>query len=408
MAGETRLVVVTGPPGIGKSTLCSAFATDAAAAGARVGRGCSSELGGAPPFWPWTQALEGIEESHLEVAREALERQELEPDESRRFAQFDTVRRAFARVARSTPLVLFLDDVHVADLPTLLLARFLLRHLGRARVLLLLASRDAPADATSADHARLLAELAAGNAVSLNGLPDADVAELVRRVAGAVPDSELVAAVVARTAGNPFFISELAAAAVQLGGIGRLVGVALPRGVRDIVGAQLARLPAAQAAILRVAAVIDRSPPTRLVAEVAGVPEVDVLDAAAAGASVRLVEPGGGLRFAHAIVGETLAGELEPARKLAIHAILAERGGAPAFLAHHALAAAPLGSHHRERAIRLVEAAGDEAMHALAWEEAARQYAAMVELSPDDPRLLVSLGEALAASGHLASGLLGL
>src|SRR5690349_22010385 len=56
-AGDGRLVLVAGEPGIGKTELARAFARAAAAGGALVLWGSAWEDGGAPPYWPWVQVL---------------------------------------------------------------------------------------------------------------------------------------------------------------------------------------------------------------------------------------------------------------------------------------------------------------------------------------------------------------
>ena len=56
-AGDGRLVLVAGEPGIGKTELARAFAQVAAAGGALVLWGSAWEDGGAPPYWPWVQVL---------------------------------------------------------------------------------------------------------------------------------------------------------------------------------------------------------------------------------------------------------------------------------------------------------------------------------------------------------------
>ena len=56
-AGEARLALVSGEPGIGKTELARAFARAAAAGGVLVLWGSAWEDGGAPPYWPWVQVL---------------------------------------------------------------------------------------------------------------------------------------------------------------------------------------------------------------------------------------------------------------------------------------------------------------------------------------------------------------
>src|SRR5262249_32846522 len=55
--GRGGTLVLSGEPGIGKSALASALRDVAETAGARIAFGRAWEVGGAPTYWPWTQAL---------------------------------------------------------------------------------------------------------------------------------------------------------------------------------------------------------------------------------------------------------------------------------------------------------------------------------------------------------------
>ena len=56
-AGDSRLALVSGEPGIGKTELARAFARTAGDDGAMVLWGSAWEDGGVPPYWPWVQVL---------------------------------------------------------------------------------------------------------------------------------------------------------------------------------------------------------------------------------------------------------------------------------------------------------------------------------------------------------------
>jgi DNA-binding SARP family transcriptional activator len=55
--GRMSLFLIAGEPGIGKSRIADEFTTVAQARGAKVFWGRCWEAGGAPPYWPWVQAL---------------------------------------------------------------------------------------------------------------------------------------------------------------------------------------------------------------------------------------------------------------------------------------------------------------------------------------------------------------
>src|SRR6185437_12082340 len=55
--GVTRVALIGGEPGIGKTQLLSAFAKQAAAQGASVLHGGASQFEGMPPYLPFLEAL---------------------------------------------------------------------------------------------------------------------------------------------------------------------------------------------------------------------------------------------------------------------------------------------------------------------------------------------------------------
>src|SRR5262249_58232266 len=106
-----------------------------------------------------------------------------------RFGLFDAVAAFLRNAGAGQPLMVVLDDLHAADVPSILLLRFAARELGEARVVVLGAYRDTE---LGRGHplAVALAERSRGAAtrhVRLSGLDEAGVARLIREVTGGVP-----------------------------------------------------------------------------------------------------------------------------------------------------------------------------------------------------------------------------
>ena len=112
LAGRGRLFVVVGDAGTGKTRLADELASSAKQRGTRIlwGRGWAG--GGAPAYWPWTQALR---DSLPDASSE-------EPEAQFRF--FEAVTETLRAVATEQPLLLVLDDLHAADEGSILLLEF--------------------------------------------------------------------------------------------------------------------------------------------------------------------------------------------------------------------------------------------------------------------------------------------
>ena len=81
-----RLILVGGEPGIGKSSLADEVSRQARARGFQVLSGRAWEDAGAPPYWPWVQALRmylrstGIEEVRRDLGASAADLAQMLPE----------------------------------------------------------------------------------------------------------------------------------------------------------------------------------------------------------------------------------------------------------------------------------------------------------------------------------------
>src|SRR5262245_41739310 len=447
ISGRGSLFLLSGEPGIGKTRLAKEAGDLAERRNARVLWGHAWEGGGQPAYWPWVQILRAYvrgEDPDLLAAelrggpsylgQLVPELRAFLPEESggpgsiradadhARFYLFDSVTEFLRRGAARRPLVLVLDDLHAADLSSLLLLQFLAAELHETRILAVGTYRGGDAR-RAPDVASLLADLARGNRrITLGGLAEHDIALLIEQSAGIAPSAELVAAVHRVTEGNPFFADEIVR---LLAAEGRLhspdalgARLRLPDGVREAIRRRFAPLPVKCQEILTLAAVVDHEFDARLLQTVSDrsmeqVTEV-LDDAVAAGIVEQVSPPFGRFRFSHALLRETLYEDLSSVRRQLLHRNIGETleriyaGNLDrhiATLAYHFCQAAPAGVG--EKAIDYAVRAGGRAMHLLAYEEAVGHFELALHTldvvgdSRDDLRceLLLGLGTAQGAAG---------
>ena len=418
VAGTRRFALVTGEPGIGKTTLAGELARRVHAEGGAVLLGRSDEH--APvPFQPWIEALERLLEAlpatdadhwltahdgalaRLLPARSAAQGPPGGPRE--RYLAFELARAMLDEVAARRPLLLVLDDVHWADADSLALLRHLARSAPPTRQLVVLCARPAELEPAIAQTLADLRREGPLVHVDLAGLDEDAVAALVARRTG-TSDPEAARRLRARSGGNPFFLGELLREAQEAGGDAD----GPPAGVRDVIERRLARLDEATRRALDIAAVCGLEFDIATVAEVHAQPVVDVLEAldgARAAALVTATDRRGRDAFAPALVGETIVAALPASRRarrhLAVADVLAARhdtGGAGAGeVAWHLRAAEPLAGAERLATWEL--AAAREATAALADADAAAHYEAALA-GGRDAELLVALGGAHYRAGR--------
>lgn len=450
LGGAGRLLLVSGEPGIGKSRMADELAAYARERGVLVAWGSCWEAGGAPAYWPWVQSLRSMIH-HLDagdlkaqmgsgavhVAQLLPEVHgtlgdlpaptELEPDAAR-FRLFDSATTFLKNAAGVRPLMLVLDDLQVADTPSLLLLRFVAGALGDDRILIVGTYRDTD---LRPDHplAAALTELTREHAVrrlALHGLAHTDVARMIAVTAGVAPQDSLVRAVHDETDGNPLFLGEVVRLLIEEGRLtasGSDAGprVGMPRSVREVIGQRLKHLPPDCLDILRMASVLGREFSLDALSRLADLPFDEVLAALDEPLAARVISDVPGtrsrLRFSHAVIRECLYDDIGRARRAQLHrraaqvleAVYGEDAEAHlAELAHHFFEGAPGGDP--AKAIRYARAAGAKAASLLGYEEAVRlldMALQALELSDEpDPteecEVLLALGDARARAGDEA------
>jgi tetratricopeptide (TPR) repeat protein len=447
--GRGRFVLLSGEPGIGKSRLIDEFANSARDVPAPVLWGRCWEAGGAPPYWPWIQLLRGYlrarepDEVRTEIGPRAVdiaqmlpEIRDLFPDlpppptvdpDSARFQLFDSTATLLLDAARTEPLVLVLEDLHAADTPSLLLLRFLTDQIVDAPLLILATYRDVeltpehPLTATVGE----LTRHPSVQRIQLRGLVEVDVARFVAAVTGVAPPPPLASALHRETGGNPLFIGEAVRLLAAEGRLEQLsdaatLRVAVPKGVRDVIGRRLDHLDDETRHALSLASVLGPEFSTEALRRLASMKPDELLGALDRASEAGLIAPLAGsigkFRFSHELVRETLYGELTSANRMRLHRQAAEvlqqlhatdEEAHLAELAHHYFEAVSLGD--ASVAVDFARRAGEKAARSLAYEEAARLYGMAVqacELAETNDEetlgeLLLGLGDARARAGDL-------
>jgi DNA-binding SARP family transcriptional activator len=414
-AGRMRIVLVTGEAGAGKTALTAQVSRRLTAQGWTVAAGRCREDEGAPPAWPWAEALRHLAPRSAPADPDALgpllaDRPPADGDPAAaRFALQRAVAAYLGAVSGAAPLLIVLDDLHRADSQTLALLVGVTADLVGSRVLVLATYRPTEAAAPLAD---CLAALAGREPVrvTLRGLDAEATAELIRAASSRAVDDVTAALIAERTGGNPFFVRETIRLLDSEGAAAATSEV--PAGVAEVLTRRIARLPATAQTILAQAAVIGIESGVDVLTDVSGNPENVVLDAVEAGLVTGLVtEPSAGrIRFSHALVKDTLYGGLSRLRRSRLHARAAQAiewhtPGDVAALAYHF---AEAGSEPAAAA-RYSRLAAEQAEKRFAYYEAARLWEQAIACldragtAGDRYRLELVLGlvRALAYTGQL-------
>jgi DNA-binding CsgD family transcriptional regulator len=438
-AGTPTSVLIGGEAGVGKTRLVGELVAGARAAGATVLAGGCVELGGeGVPFAPLIEALRALVRDLDEPALARLVPGQVRAELARLLPElgppagaagqraafggdpgpwseqgrlFELLLGLLERLGAQGRAVLVVEDLHWADRSTRDLLAFLVRNLRHGRLLLVGTYRS---DELHRRHPLrpFLAELDRGRRVErleLARFGPAEVAAQLAGIQGAPVPAELAGRIHARSGGNAFFVEELAATA---GGAER----ELPPSLRDTLLARIELLAEPTQQVLAVAGAAGARVEHDLLAEVAALPEAELLAGLreAVSAHVLLADAGDGTYgFRHALVKEAVYAELLPGERTRLHArfaaALAARDsddpGPAAELAWHWYAA-----HDLERALPAAVRAGLAAERAYAFAEAQRQFERALELwercgapaaeaGMDKAELLARAGEAAANAG---------
>lgn len=443
IAGQTRIALVAGDPGIGKTRLLQALAARTAAS-ATVLRGNASQAEGMPPYLPVLTALGGyIRSAPLEQLRAQIGTQvaimgtifpELVerlghpppgyplPPEQARLRLYDAVGAFLATLAMDRPLVLILDDLQWSDAATLDLLCHVARYQSDIHLLVLGAYRDDERAQNPALERALveLTRLRQLTTVALGPLSKSEVAALAGQALGGSIAPDLGHRLHEQCEGNPFFAEELLRG-WQEAGILRQEGgrwiltpsldgrLRLPPSLALAIGERLSRLDPEVVGLLQTAAIVGRTFMAAILADVAGIEAEVVEEHLQPAVRARLLRTDGtGIyTFSHDKIRECLYGAVTSVRRRRLHGFIGRTLEALPGQ-HSAQHLAALAFHFtrsgdRAQGAMYAERAAAQALRSYAAAEAVIHYKTALELidSADARRgaLLLGLGEAAVLAG---------
>ena len=411
-AGEGRVVLISGEPGIGKSRLAAALSESIQVEGhTRLRYFCSPHHQDSALYPFITQiehaagfARDDAPEEKLGKLKKLLAPAASGDDETALLAEllslpnsvadlnlspqrkremlFEALLRQLEAVARRQPVLMVFEDAHWVDPTSRELLDLRVDRARRLAVLLIVTFRPEFQQAWSGQtHVTVL---------GLNRLGERDVTALVRELAGNTPlGSQIVEEIVERTDGVPLFIEELTKAVLETGDrtaaltASPSVASAIPATLHASLIARLDRIGAAPKEVAQVGAVLGREFGYELIQQVAQRSEVDLQTELAQLTDAGLLfcrglAPQSSYLFKHALVQDAAYSTLLRARRQQLHARVAallEQHFAdlikrqPELLAHHLTAAG-----NKERSVDQWLKAGQHAAERSAHIEAIRHF----------------------------------
>jgi DNA-binding SARP family transcriptional activator len=348
-AGRGGLILVTGDGGIGKSALARAVCGDATSAGMAVAWATHPTDIQTPLMWTWIQILRQLGTDLGEPGREELRRtapgvvDALVPEwNDRRDATsisaaatgFDLVEgvvNAVRTLASVRPLVLVLDDLHVADPASCDALALLTDGLPRLPIAIVgnwtFLGRDRP---INRDSFKRLIKSSGVKTAHLGGLHDDAVDDLVHAVARGQVPSPVLEFIRMRADGNPFYIAELVRTITTANGLQdapESVGDNVSDAVASVIGRRLSALDRQCRRAIEAAAVIGPQFDVTTLADIAHLSTVTVHSrlqpAYEAGLIDEIPSWPGGYRFSHGLLRDAVLAQVSPTDRAHLHAAVA-------------------------------------------------------------------------------------
>ncbi|WP_051073767.1 helix-turn-helix transcriptional regulator [Mycobacterium sp. JS623] len=354
--GRGGVLVIEGPPGIGKSRLLTEVLALAEKAGVRSLFGEAFEYQQTVPFFALFMATLRADPPVGDA--EGLRR--LGGSADLRYWVVHDLANAIHAAAAQTPLVILLEDIHWADNGTLLALRSLAVRQDAA-VLWVLTARPGAGEPAMQETMSVL-QRANASFLRLGAIAPDAVADMVQDAVRATADVSLLN-LAAKAHGNPFLVTEL------VGGLGEedrltvdggrvvVTGEGLPRRLGATMHQRLDLLSGEASEVVRVAAVLPDRFSAGLLAAMLDRPPVSLMSALEEAVRADLlIEDGAQLRFRHDLLREATRHSLPQSLRRAMErqsaSVMLEMGVAPAEVATQLARSAEPGDKEAIDALR--------------------------------------------------------
>ena len=355
--GRGGVVVVAGPPGIGKSRVLDEARALAVAAGLRPLGAKVHESQHTVPFAPLLDTALSADPplGDARVLRRLATRSDLHS-----WIVYE-LQAALEEAAAETPLLVSLDDLQWADAGTLVALRSLISNLADVGILWLLAHRSGDLRGPLRDLLRQV-DAGGGTRLSLDPLTARAVSAIITDTAGA-PPGPVLAALAQEAEGNPFLLLEVLHGLAEedrlrvVDGIATVHGDGLPRRLSASMQDRLDALGDDVRRLLRVASVMPRRFDAGQLAALLHRSPLDIVDAVdAAIAAELLTDDGTMLTFRHDLVREAVRDSIPAALRRPLERevarLLLAGGAAPTEVATLLLSSAELGDREAVGTLR--------------------------------------------------------
>ncbi len=413
-------VFVTGPAGIGKTSLVSEFKQKAAEEGFEFLSG-NALYESAEPYRPLRSALERYETLASMFKPEEIpgkkEVRDKETFDAERHAEWYEISQKMKEIAAERPFVVFLDDLQWSDRATLELLHYLSAELDDPRVLFIGAYRPEDLDG---DHPmqeckdRMIRENLFDE-LELAPLNWEDTKKIVKNQLGRkdIPD-EFVKLVHQTTEGNPLFIRESVIQMLE----DRTIkpkkneyptsrdAIEIPDVVEAVIQRRVNRLSKDTEKVLSKASIIGEKVPFELLHKVTGLDRVELLDHLDVLVDMELLQDDPKeevFSFSHTLIHLAVYEDISTRVREGYHRVVGEKmvelyqgdlEGRYSDIGYHYEKGNEIG-----KAVEYYRKAGEEAKNVYAHEDAIEMYQKVLKLVEEHPKVELDRSEILEGLG---------